>query len=52
MEPPFYNDLNNACRYLDVELLETIGPFAMSIFKVLGNGDESDRKRDDGIEIG
>jgi len=50
MEPPFYQDLNKACRTLDPAKLETLGPFARAIFEVLYNGDESDVKRDDALE--
>ena len=42
MEPPFYSDLNNACRNLDQDKLNTLGPFARAIFLVLGNGFNSD----------
>ena len=35
MEPPVYADLNNACRNLDPEKLQTLGPFAMAIWRVL-----------------
>jgi len=35
MEPPFYQDLNNACRTLDPTKLETLGPFASAIYWVL-----------------
>ena len=52
MEPPFYKDLNNASRQLDQTKLKTLGPFAMAIFRVLEGGDVSDRKRDDGLELG
>ena len=52
MEPPFYDDLNKACRTLDPAKLETLGPFARAIFVVLGNGSISDRKRDDALEFG
>ena len=52
MEPPFYKDLNNACRVLDDQKLKTLGPFAAAIFNVLANGSSSDAKRDDGLEIG
>jgi len=50
MEPPFYQDLNNACRTLDPTKLETLGPFAKAIFKVLLFGFISDKKRDDALE--
>jgi len=50
MEPPFYADLNNACRTLDPTKLKTLGPFAKAIFQVLIKGDLSDMNRDDGIE--
>jgi len=35
MEPPFYSELNNACRTLDTSKLKTLGPFARAIFAVL-----------------
>ena len=51
MEPPFYADLNNACRNLDMDKLQTLGPFAKAIFMVLGSGGLfSDKKREDAIE--
>lgn len=52
MEPPFYADLNNACRNMDPEKLKTLGPFAKVIYEVLAWGYKSDRKREDAIEIG
>lgn len=50
MEPPFYADLNNACRNLDQVKLNTLGPFAKAIFNVLLFGNDSDRKREDALE--
>ena len=35
MEPPFYADLNNACRTLDPSKLNTLGPFANAIWGCL-----------------
>jgi len=52
MEPPFYADLNNACRTLDPAKLKTLGPFAKAIFEVLLFGNESDVKREDALEQG
>ena len=52
MEPPFYADLNNACRTLDKTKLHTLGPFAKAIFRVLLGGNHSDKKRNDAIERG
>ena len=52
MEPPFYSDLNNACRDMDTTKLKTLGPFAKAIFGVLLGGKASDLKRDDAIEQG
>ena len=52
MEPPFYADLNNACRSLDKAKLKTLGPFAKAIFGVLNFGVYSDEKRVDAIEQG
>jgi len=52
MEPPFYADLNNACRTLDRSKLETLGPFARAICVVLLNGHISDKKRNDASEKG
>jgi len=43
MEPPFYSELNNASRDLDVTKLKTLGPFAAAIFGVLCYGDDSDK---------
>ena len=50
MEPPFYSDLNNACRTLDPAKLKTLGPFARAIYEVLLVGYISDKKRDDALE--
>ena len=50
MEPPFYADLNNACRTLDKTKLHTLGPFARVVFEVLLRGEYSDEKRNDAIE--
>ena len=52
MEPPFYADLNKACRDLDHQKLKTLGPFAKAIFGVLLYGGCSDRDRVDAIERG
>ena len=52
MEPPFYADLNKACRDLDHQKLKTLGPFAKAIFGVLRFGEYSDMKRVDAIEVG
>jgi len=32
MEPPFYADVNNASRTMDITKLKTLGPFAQAIF--------------------
>ena len=50
MEPPFYADLNNACRSLDQDKLNTLGPFARAIYRVLFLGDISDKKREDALK--
>jgi len=52
MEPPFYADVNNASRSLDKSKLQTLGPFAMAIFKILLCGFFSDKKREDALERG
>ena len=52
MEPPFYADLNKACRDLDHQKLKTLGPFAKAIFGVLKCGSISDENRVDAIERG
>ena len=52
MEPPFYADVNNASRTMDITKLKTLGPFAMAIFKMLAYGDDSDKKREDVLEVG
>jgi len=36
MEPPFYADVNNASRTMDITKLKTLGPFARAIFVMLG----------------
>ena len=43
MEPPFYADVNNASRTMDITKLKTLGPFAMAIFNMLYWGDDSDK---------
>ena len=52
MEPPFYADVNNASRTMDITKLKTLGPFAQAIFRMLIYGDDSDKKRDDVLEVG
>ena len=52
MEPPFYADVNNASRTMDITKLKTLGPFAMAIFRMLQQGSNSDNKRDDVLEVG
>lgn len=45
IEPPFYAELNSACRLLDESKLETLGPFARALFEILNCGlTESMRK--------
>jgi len=50
MEPPFYADVNYACWTLDNTKLQSLGPFARAISKVLLY--RSDAKRVDAIERG
>ena len=38
MEPPFYFELNQACRTLDHSQLNTLGPYAAAIGMLLGYG--------------
>jgi len=52
MEPPFYADVNNASRTMDITKLKTLGPFARAIYLMLMFGDRSDKKREDVLEIG
>ncbi len=35
MEPPFYADVNNASRTMEITKLKTLGPFARAIFVML-----------------
>ena len=38
IEPPFYAELNSACRLLDKSKLQTLGPFARALFEILNCG--------------
>jgi len=35
IEPPFYAELNKACREMNRELLETLGPISYALFLVV-----------------
>lgn len=49
MEPPFYAELNNACRTRDPESIAMLGPFATAIYWILSN---TERERDDRLKAG
>jgi len=52
MEPHFYTDLEVACQNMDTSKLKSLGPYAKALFGVLEHGWQSDRKREDALEIG
>lgn len=52
MEPPFYAELNSACRTLSEEYMETLGPYARAMYLVLYNGLYSEAQRDDQLRNG
>ena len=52
IEPPFYADISNACRDLDLSKLPSLGPFVQALNGVLVNGQVSDEKRDDALRQG
>jgi len=52
MEPPFYAELNTACRKLSEEYLRTLGPYARAMYLVLVNGNYSEAKRNDLLRQG
>lgn len=52
MEPPFYADLNNACRTLDNSKLNSLGPYSRALGRLLYWGVSSEAKRDDKLRQG
>lgn len=48
IEPPFYAELNNACRCKDPQSIATLGPFATAISYILANAEKErpDRLKD------
>lgn len=52
IEPPFYADLLKACKLNDNSKLQTLGPFAYVLQKVMQYGYISERKRDDALKKG
>ena len=49
IEPPLYGDLNKACRNMDHQKLETLGPYARVLYEVLFNGKVQDEIGDDAV---
>jgi len=49
MEPPFYSDLYQACRSVDIFKVHTLGPFARALFELLKQCEYSERRRDDAL---
>lgn len=35
IEPPIYGDLNKACRKMDPEMMEDLGPYAIALYRIL-----------------
>ena len=52
LEPPIYYYLNQACRTMDKSKLDTLGPYAMVLFRMLLGGNWCDEKRDDKMRLG
>lgn len=50
IEPPFYAELNTACRTLDTKKLKMLGPFARCVYQILATRIENSKK--DKIERG
>ena len=46
IEPPIYADLNSACREMNLDLLDDLGPYAIALFYILQGTESyrSDRK--------
>ena len=49
IEPSFYAGLNRACRNVDIQYLEMLGPFACALFWILSN---AEAERDDRLKFG
>lgn len=49
VEPPFYSDLYQACRSMDIFKVHTLGPFARALFELLKQCEYSERRRDDAL---
>lgn len=49
MEPPFYAELNSACRNKDESLVGMLGPFATAIYWIISN---AERERIDRVLAG
>ena len=52
LEPPIYYYLNQACRTMDKSKLDTLGPFARVLFRMLRCGRGCDGKRVDKMRVG
>jgi len=52
IEPPFYAKLNMACRSMDKEKLEMLGPYARALYELLAWGEQSDKLRNDAMQKG
>ena len=52
LEPPIYYYLNQACRTMDKSKLDTLGPYALVLYKMLYCGRECDGGRVDKMRLG
>ena len=52
LEPPIYYYLNQACRTMDKSKLDTLGPYARVLFRMLAGGTICDGKRVDKMRAG
>ena len=52
LEPPIYYYLNQAMRKMDTTKLDTLGPYACVMFRMLNLGTFCDKKRVDKMRVG
>ena len=52
LEPPIYYYLNQACRTMDKSKLDTLGPYAVVLWRMLLRGRSCDSERDDKMRVG
>jgi len=52
LEPPIYYYLNQACRTMDKSKLDTLGPYAAVLFRMLEWGVVCDEERVDTMRVG